>query len=263
MFMYANKTALITGASSGIGEAFAYSLAAKKCNLILVARNETKLETLAKELSANYNVKATVIAMDLSTPGAPQALHQEVQKQQLKVDLLINNAGFATYGYFEQVSGERQHEEVMLNVAALVDITHAFMPDLLRKRDGGLINVSSTAAFQPDPYMAVYGATKAFVLSFTEALWAENRKRGLKVLALCPGSTETPFFDIVGASEASVGIRETPQTVVKNALRAFEKGRSHIISGRQNYWVAQVSRLFSRQSTLGIVERALRPKNGL
>ncbi|MBE0342277.1 SDR family NAD(P)-dependent oxidoreductase, partial [Paenibacillus sp. 28ISP30-2] len=144
---------------------------------------------------------------------------------------------------------------------ALVDITHAFMPDLLRNRDGGLINVSSTAAFQPDPYMAVYGATKAFVLSFSEALWAENRKRGLKVLALCPGSTETPFFDIVGASEASVGIRETPQTVVKNALRAFEKGRSHIISGRQNYWVAQVSRFFSRQSMLGIVERTLRPKN--
>jgi short-subunit dehydrogenase len=109
----------------------------------------------------------------------------------------------------------------------------------------------------------VYGATKAFVLSFTEALWAENRKRGLRVLALCPGSTETPFFDIVGASEASIGIRETPQTVVKNALRAFEKGRSHIISGRQNYWVAQVSRFFSRQSTLGIVERALRPQNGL
>ncbi|MBE3650084.1 SDR family NAD(P)-dependent oxidoreductase [Paenibacillus polymyxa] len=261
MFRYANKTALITGASSGIGEAFAYSLAAKQCNLILVARNEKKLKALAKELSAKYNVKATVIALDLSSSGAPQTLHQEVQNQQLKVDLLINNAGFATYGYFEQVSGERQHEEVMLNVAALVDITHAFMPDLLRNRDGGLINVSSTAAFQPDPYMAVYGATKAFVLSFSEALWAENRKRGLKVLALCPGSTETSFFDVVGSSEASVGSRETPQTVVNNALKAFEKGRSHMISGRQNYWVAQVSRFFSRQSTLNIVERTLRPQN--
>ncbi len=261
MFMYANKTALITGASSGIGEAFAFSLAARNCNLILVARNETKLKELAKELSAKYNVKATVIVLDLSSPGAPKTLHLEVQKQQLKVDLLINNAGFATYGYFEQISGERQHEEVMLNVAALVDITHAFMPDLLRNRDGGLINVSSTAAFQPDPYMAVYGATKTFVLSFSEALWAENRKRGLKVLALCPGATETSFFDVVGSSEASVGSRETPQTVVKNALKAFEKGRSHMISGRQNYWVAQVSRFFSRQTTLNIVERTLRPQN--
>lgn len=114
----------------------------------MVARNETKLEALAKELIAKYNVKATVIALDLSTPGASQTLHQEVQKQQLKVDLLINNAGFATYGYFEQVSGERQHEEVMLNVAALVDITHAFMPDLLRKRDGG------SSMFLPQPHFS-------------------------------------------------------------------------------------------------------------
>ncbi|BBH22952.1 short-chain dehydrogenase [Paenibacillus baekrokdamisoli] len=260
MFNYSNKTALITGASSGIGEAFANSLAAKKCNLILVARNEAKLTTLAAELSAAYKVKATVIALDLSAPGASQALFQVVQNHHLKVDLLINNAGFATYGYFEQVSGARQHEEVMLNVAALVDITHAFMPDLLRNQDGGLINVSSTAAFQPDPYMAVYGATKAFVLSFSEALWAENRKRGLKVLALCPGATETAFFNVVGSSEASVGSRQTPNTVVTNALKAFEKGKSHLISGRQNYLVSQVSRFFSRQFTLGIVERTLRPR---
>ncbi|HEY2495041.1 MAG TPA: SDR family oxidoreductase [Paenibacillus sp.] len=261
MFIYSNKTALITGASSGIGEIFAYSLAAKKCNLILVARNEEKLKALATELSTTYKVKTTVIALDLSIPGASQDLLHEVQKQHLKIDLLINNAGFATYGYFEQVSGNRQHEEVMLNVTALVDITHAFMPDLLRNRDGGLINVSSTAAFQPDPYMAVYGATKAFVLSFSEALWAENRKRGLKVLALCPGATETAFFDVVDSSEASVGSRQTPNTVVNNALRALEKGRSHIISGRQNYLIAQLSRLFSRQFMLGIVERTLRPHN--
>ncbi|NOU98094.1 SDR family NAD(P)-dependent oxidoreductase [Paenibacillus sp. LMG 31456] len=261
MFNYSNKTALITGASSGIGEAFAHSLAAKKCNLILVARNQVKLNALAAELSAAYKIKATVIVLDLSTSGASQALLHEVQKHHLKVDLLINNAGFATYGYFEQVSAERQHEEVMLNVAALVDITHAFMPDLLRNRDGGLINVSSTAAFQPDPYMAVYGASKAFVLSFSEALWAENRKRGLKVLALCPGATDTSFFDIVGSNEASVGSRQTPEAVVTNALRALEQGRSHIISGRQNYLVAQVSRFFSRHFTLGIVERTLRPRN--
>ncbi|MCZ8523054.1 MULTISPECIES: SDR family NAD(P)-dependent oxidoreductase [Paenibacillus] len=261
MFTYSNKTALITGASSGIGEAFARSLAALACNLILVARNEAKLKALAAELSAVHQVKTTVIALDLSVPGTAQALFSEVQKHQLKVDLLINNAGFATYGYFEQIPGERQHEEVMLNVAALVDITHAFMPDLLRSRDGGLINVSSTAAFQPDPYMAVYGATKAFVLSFSEALWAENRSRGLRVLALCPGATETSFFDVVGAKEASVGNRLTPDTVVQKALRALEKGRSHVITGRQNYLVAQVSRLFSRHFTLGIVERTLRPRS--
>ncbi|MFP3387194.1 SDR family NAD(P)-dependent oxidoreductase [Brevibacillus sp. SIMBA_040] len=260
MFTYSNKTALITGASSGIGEAFAYSLAEKKCNLILVARNEAKLKALATKLAATYKIKTTVIALDLSAPGASQTLLHEVQRHFMKVDLLINNAGFATYGYFDQVSGERQHEEVMLNVTALVDITHAFMPDLLRNQDGGIINVSSTAAFQPDPYMAVYGATKAFVLSFSEALWAENRKRGLRVLALCPGATETSFFDVVGSNEASVGSRQTPSTVVKNALRALEKGQSHTISGCQNYLVSQVSRFFSRQFTLGIVERTLRPR---
>ena len=133
--------------------------------------------------------------------------------------------------YFEQVSGERQHEEVMLNVAAVVDMTHLFLPDMLRKNSGAVINVSSTAGFQPLPYMAVYGATKAFVLSFTQALWWENRDRGIKFFALCPGSTDTSFFNVVGTEEASVGKKDTPERVVEVALRALKAWENICRSG--------------------------------
>ena len=222
---------LITGASSGIGEIFALEMASKGKNIVLVARTESKLNQLAERIERTYQVRAEVIVSDLSEVEAPQNVYEECQNRGIHIDMLINNAGFATHGCFEQLDGSRQQEEIMLNVLALTNMTHLFLPGMLQKKNGAVINVSSTAAFQPDPYMAVYGATKAFVLSFTEALYEENRKRGVQFLALCPGSTETSFFDVVGADEASVGKRDTPEHVVAVAMRALSQANLMLCPG--------------------------------
>jgi len=259
-YTYKGKTALVTGASSGIGEAFARELAARGMDLVLVARSEDKLRTLAAELARGHGIRADVVAADLGREGAAERLHEEVKGRGMRVDMLVNNAGFGTHGPFETLSPDRDHAEVMLNVTAVVDLSHAFLPAMAERGDGAVINVGSTAGFQPLPYMAVYGATKAFVLSFSEALWAEYRGRGMRVLALCPGATETPFFGVVGAEEASVGRRRTPQQVVATGLRALERGRGSAIDGAFNYWLAQTPRLAPRGLTALIGKRLMRPR---
>ncbi|RUT33581.1 SDR family oxidoreductase [Paenibacillus zeisoli] len=259
---FQGKWALVTGASSGIGEQFARQLAKRGSHLVLVARSVSKLESLAAELSKRYGIKAEVISMDLSKEGAPSELYRQCQRLNVDIELLVNNAGFATHGLFEQVSGERQHEEVMLNVAAVVDMTHLFLPNMLRNNSGTVINVASTAGFQPLPYMAVYGATKAFVLSFTEALWWENRDRGIQFFALCPGATDTSFFDVVGTEDASVGKKDTPERVVEAAFRALLEGKIYLVPGVQNYIGAQLSRFITRKQGLRLVGGMLRPKGG-
>lgn len=261
MVLLENKWTLITGASSGIGEAFAHEFASKGSHLILVARSEAKLSALAERLQREHRIQARFIVSDLSQEGSPARLHQQCVERGLSVDILINNAGFATHGLFEQLSGSRQHEEVMLNVMAVVDLTHLFLPEMLRRKSGVVINVASTAAFQPLPNMAVYGATKAFVLSFTQALWEENRKRGVQFLALCPGSTETEFFNVVGADEASVGKRDTPQNVVQVALRSLQAKKTYVIPGFKNYVSSQMSRFFTRKQMLFFVGRMLRARH--
>lgn len=261
MIVVQDKWTLITGASSGIGEAFAREYAAKGSHLILVARSEDKLIALAEKLQREYRIQAQVIVSDLSQEGSPIKLYEQCLERGLSVDILINNAGFATYGLFEQLSGSRQHEEVMLNVLAVVNLTHLFLPEMLKRKSGVVINVASTAGFQPLPNMAVYGATKAFVLSFTQALWEENRKRGVQFLALCPGSTETEFFNVVGADEASVGKRDTPENVVQVAFRSLQAGKVFVIPGVKNYISAQMSRFFSRKQMLFIVGRMLRARH--
>lgn len=259
MFAYHGKTALITGASSGIGQVFARVLAERGMSLVLVARSEERLRTLAAELSARYAIRAEVLPADLGQEAAARQISQEVLARGLSVDLLINNAGFATNGAFETLSAERDHEQVMVDVAAVVNLTHAFIPELLKRSPGtGIINVASTASFQPLPYMAVYGASKAFVLSFSQALAEEYRTRGLRVLALCPGATETPFFTIAGEA-ASVGRRRTPEQVVATGLRALEQGRSVAIDGSFNALLAQIPRLFPRRFVAQVAGRAVRP----
>jgi uncharacterized protein len=186
MFTYQGKTALITGASSGIGRAFAHALARRGMSVVLVARSEERLRALATELSQRYSVRAEVIPADLSQEDAIRQIQLEVQQRGLVIDLLVNNAGFATNGYFETLSPERDHDQVMVDVTSGVDLTHAFVPALLERSSGAaIINVASTAGFQPLPYMAVYGASKAFVLSFSQALAEEYRMHGLRVLARC------------------------------------------------------------------------------
>ncbi|ARI81073.1 SDR family oxidoreductase [Microcystis sp. LEGE 00066] len=257
MFNYRGKTALITGASSGIGEIFARELAKRGMNLILVARTEEKLRTIATDLYQVYGVRTEVIVVDLSRENAAQDVFSAVEEKALTVDLLVNNAGFLNYAPFEQIPLEQDRAQVMVNVVALVDLTHKFIPGMLAKGEGAVINLSSSGAFQPMPYMAVYGASKAFVLSFSEALWAEYRHRGLRVLALCPGPTATrslvKIFDDGSAT--------SPQRVVAVALKALEDGRNYVIPGLKNYWLANsIPRLMPRNITVQILERITRPR---
>jgi uncharacterized protein len=171
MFTYQGKTALITGASSGIGRAFAHALARRGMAVVLIARSEERLLALATDLSQRYGIRAEVIPADLSQEDAIRQIRHEVELHELVIDLLVNNAGFATNGYFERLSPERDHDQVTVDVTSVVDLAHAFVPALLERSPGAaIINVASTAGFQPLSYMAVYGASKAFVLSFSQAL---------------------------------------------------------------------------------------------
>lgn len=247
MNRYAGKTALITGASSGIGAAFATTLAARGTHLILVARSEEKLHALAHQLASQHGIRAEVIVADLSLADAAQVVLQATQQRGLTVDLLINNAGFGTYGPVERLNAEREQQVIRLNVATLVALTHAFLPEMLAKHQGAIINVASVAAFQPIPYQAVYAATKAFVLSFSEALGAECQPKGVRVLSISPGETATHFFDVLGEGyDTPLGPVQTPEQVVEVALRALEQGRLSVISGRQNVLLANSSRFMPR-----------------
>jgi Short-chain dehydrogenases of various substrate specificities len=259
MTTFTGKTVLITGASSGIGAAFARTLAAQGAHLILVARSEDKLRGLAGSLASQYNIQAEVLTADLLRPSAGKELFAVTQQRGLVVDLLINNAGFGTYGPFDSLDAEREQQEILLNVAAVVDLTHHFLPVMLAHGGGSIINVASTAAFQPTSYMAVYGASKAFVLSFSEALWAEYRSKGIRVLALCPGPTHTNFFNVVGTEDAGLGAAETPEKVVQVALRALEQGRPSVISGHQNSLRANSVRFMPRALVARMAERLMRP----
>ncbi|MDV7244114.1 MULTISPECIES: SDR family NAD(P)-dependent oxidoreductase [Rhodococcus] len=244
-FDVSGTTVLITGASAGLGAEFARRFAGRGADLVLVARRVDRLEQLATELRTAHHVSVTVIPFDLATPGAGERLRTELTARDIRIDSLINNAGFGTHGDFASADLERLTAEIQLNVTTLVELSHTFLPDLLRGR-GALVNVASTAAFQPTPGMAVYGATKAFVLSFTEALWAEARGTGLTVLAVCPGPTRTEFFDVVGSEDAAVGRMQTADQVVTTALRALDRRSTppSVVSGLMN-WVSSVSTRFA------------------
>lgn len=260
MTAYRGKTVVISGGSTGIGAAFAARFAREGARLVLVARSKPTLEVVAERLRQEHRVEVHSHAEDLSLPGAGERVRQVVRSLGWPPDVLVNNAGFATYGAFETQPLSTLQEEVALNIGGLVELTHAFLPDLIARR-GGVVHVASTAAFQPVPFMAVYGATKAFVLSFSEALWAENRDRGVKVLALCPGATDTPFFERVGAQEAALGNRATPESVVDAAMKAFASNRSHVIAGLGNYWTAQASRFVSRELTVRLTANLMKPRS--
>jgi short-subunit dehydrogenase len=257
MKSFKGATVLITGASSGIGEAFARNLANRGANLVLTARSEDKLRQVASELSEKHSIEIQVFPGDLSRPDMPQRLCTQVQSASLSVDVLINNAGFGKWGHFLEHDYQSYQDMLNLNINALVSLTYLFLPSMLKRRDGGIINVASTAAFQPIPYVAAYSATKAFVLSFSEALWGEYHELGLTVLALCPGNTSTNFADVANADVTKMTEAETPETVAQAGLEAFLKGRNYVISGKiGNYLLANSSRLLSRRrvikTTLGM-----------
>jgi len=249
-------TALITGASAGIGATFAQELASRQTDLVLVARSADKLQQLAAQLQVQHKIQAHILVQDLTAPEAATTIYHTVKEKRLTIDLLINNAGFGVYGDFAERDGDLQVKMVQLNILALVDLTHKFLPEMRQRRCGGIINLASTAAFQPIPYFAVYAASKAFVLNFSEALWAENRKYGVRVLAVCPGPTETKFFKDADFpttfSETIAKNYTSPQQVVREALQALEKNRSSIIPGFINKLSATASRFLPRQTAVSL-----------
>jgi short-subunit dehydrogenase len=242
------QTTVVTGASSGIGTAFARALARRGSDVILVARRLDRLQELASELEGDHGVRATPIALDLSRRGAGQVLAAEVAARGLTVTGLVNNAGFATDGPFHEEDPDRLQDEIAVDVANLVDISRAFIEPLRQAGRGILVNVASIAAYLPGPDMAVYSACKAFVLSFTEALWFESRSSGLRVLSLAPGLTRTEFFDDL-AGGAYDGSYQTPEQVVEAGLRSLDRGnrRPSVVSGRGNAMTVGIGRLFTRR----------------
>jgi short-subunit dehydrogenase len=256
---YRGTTALITGASSGIGEEFAARFAERGADVVLVARREERLRTLAAELESRYGVAATPLAHDLAAPGAAAALRAELDARGIRVDTLIGNAGFGARGVFAETDPARLDAMIQLNVAALTAITREFLPDLIASGRGALVNIASVVAYQPTPHMAVYGATKAFVLSFTEAIAYETRNTGLRVLALSPGSTATEFFEIAGAEEIAGRGMQSPAQVVDTALRSLDRRRTppSVVSGAANAIAATLAGIVPRRVALGASGRLL------
>jgi uncharacterized protein len=255
---YKGQRALVTGASSGIGAAFARELARRGTDLVLVARSHDKLTALADELSASFGVATEVAVADLAKPNAAIELAAELRGRGLQIDILVNNAGFGLFALLHEADDAALADMIRVNVAALVDLTRLYLPDMLERDRGAIINVASTAAFQPVPYMAVYGATKAFVLSFTEALWAETRGTGVRVTAICPGATDTAFFDVAGEN-AQVGRSMSPERVVHTALRALDRRSSTVVTGAGNWLLVNSPRLAPRQLVARIAGRTMRP----
>lgn len=253
----AAESVLITGASAGIGWDLAKLFAADKCNLILVARREDRLAELAAEVRTQYGVEVRTLPADLTQPAAPQALFDQLASLGMPVDVVVNNAGFGAVGSVADLSLEKQLDMVQVNVAALVHLTRLFLPAMLSRSRGGILNVGSTAAFQPGPHLAVYYASKAFVLSFTEALAEEVAGSGLHVTCLCPGPTATEFAQ-VAQLEKSVMFKfpvASSQSVALAGYRAFRRGRVVVVPGTLNRIGAFSVRLVPRALVRKITKR--------
>jgi len=254
MNTFEGATVLVTGASSGIGEAFARNLAEKRANLILTARSGIKLEQIADELRRTCSVSIHVLPADLSSKGAAKLLFEQIKASDLSVDVLINNAGFGKWAHFLGEDLDTYRKMLSLNIDALVDLTYLSLPDMLARRKGGVINVASTAGFQPVPYIAVYSASKAFVLNFTEALTEEYREHGIRFLALCPGYTATNFMHVANAHAEGLPFMSAKE-VAAAGLNAFLQGRGYHVPGLSNYLTSLFPRFLSRAASNRIVAR--------
>ncbi|WP_228409672.1 SDR family NAD(P)-dependent oxidoreductase [Radiobacillus deserti] len=234
-----------------MGEVFAHELAKKGCNLVLIARSKDKLDCLSSKLELKYRIKAISLPMDLTDSNASKLIWSEVKTRGIDIDILVNNAGAGTLESFSQINPSRILNEIQLNITSLTELTRLFLDPMIKKENGIIINVASMTAFQPTPYMAVYGASKSYVLSFTQALWAENRGKGIRILALCPGETKSSFHTSSGSDHLK-GNRMEPIEVVKAAFRGIEKGNSYQIAGKSNYIMSLFSRLLPRKMVLNI-----------
>lgn len=262
MFSFHGSTALITGASKGLGEAFAESLAARGANLVLVARSQQALTALAQRLEKKYSIQAVAISADLADPAEGERIVAELARRKLDVDLLINNAGYGVSGGFLSNPLDKELGQVTLNVGALLSLTHLFGQQMAKHGRGGIINIASNASFQAVPYQATYAASKAFVLHFTEAIAHELREHGVQVMASCPGPTATSFFEEMQTSMPA-GDMDSSTSVAENTLKAFERGEIVAYPGRASVrLLALVAQLLPRSWIRKIAAAASR-KMGL
>jgi uncharacterized protein len=258
---YADRWALITGASSGIGTEFARRLAALGMHLVLTARRESEMKQLADELDTRHGTRCEIIPLDLSVADNAGRLVERIRERGIQIELLVNNAGFGMVGTFEETEPERAMELVRLNIGALTELTYRLAEPMVERKHGAIINVASVAAFQPVAFMGVYAASKAYVMHFSEALWAELKDHGVTVMALCPGVTKTSFFDVAGVPEwLKTQSSQTPDQVVKTALKYLEKRRQYIVCGWKNYILSLMTRLATRKIVVSESRKYFRPK---
>jgi short-subunit dehydrogenase len=256
-----DATVMVTGASSGLGVEFAHRLAARGADLVLVARRADRLAEVAAQIGSAHGVTVTTITMDLVRDDAGAALREELSRRGITLTGLVNNAGFGLSGALHQVEPARVREMVRLNVDSLVDVTTTFLPELRASGRGILVNVASLAAFQPNPGLAAYGASKAFVLNFTEALWEESRAAGLRALALCPGPAKTEFFEVAGDAAGAGLPKMEPGAVVESALKALERRNppAAVVPGVANTAMSQLAkRLLPTRFVAGTVGAMMR-----
>jgi short-subunit dehydrogenase len=254
------RIALITGASSGMGRDYARELASRGVSLVLVARRTEPLEQLAQELQGRFSVATHVMPTDLADEAARQGLHDKLRTKGIKIDLLINNAGFGLFGPFAQSEWRRVHQLLNVDIAALTHLTHLFLPPMIEQHWGRVLLVASTVAFQPTPGYAVYAAAKSYVLSFGGAINRELRGTGVSCTTVCPGVTETPFFDVAGQKETFYHrmTKMKSDVVVHQAIDALLDGRGTIVAGWFNLALALSTHLAPRGMLINIAERLMR-----
>ena len=254
-----NKTALITGASSGIGYELAKIFAENKYNLVLVARREELLLQLGEELKSKHGITAKVIAKDLTQQSVPEDIYNELKSESINIDILVNNAGIGSNGFFWENDRDKELDTIKLNIFSLTHLTHLFLKDMVSRKNGRILNVASTAAFQAGPLMAVYYASKAYVLSFSEALASELKGKGITVSTLCPGPTITGFQDAAKMHDVrmlNMGMNTDVVEVAKAGYRGLMKGKTIIIPGAMNKF-GVLSAKFSPRSMASAIARKL------
>lgn len=260
MEKWRGKWALVTGASSGIGWALAGELAACGANLILTARRADRLTELASELAKRHTIQTQVFPADLTKPETPNDIFRFVREKGLSVEVLVNNAGFGAYGEFRRVDSRRLLEMVQVNVAAVVHMSHLFLPGMVERRSGYILIVASTAAFQPVPYISTYAATKGFDLLFAEGLAEEARRYGVSVCALCPGPTVSEFNQVAGQPRHMRVRFETSEKVARVGLQALAQGKPRVISGTLNWLTVEAQRIAPRKLVTRAAARMFMPE---
>lgn len=253
--MNTHTTVLITGASSGIGAALARHMAAQGHDLLLTGRNENRLSNVRNEILAKRNVGVQTFVQDLSEPNAAQNLHDKIKSEKFKIHMLVNNAGFGDHGAFKDADLTKLSNMIQVNITALTELTHLILPEMTSRGSGKIMNVASTAAFMPGPFMAVYFATKAYVLNFSEAIGNEIKAHGITVTTLCPGATATEFQKGAEIDSGSIfkGRLPSPDTVAAFGYNAMMRGKPVAIHGRKNQFMTTLVRFFPRRLVTKLV----------